>query len=209
MSTKPIIVGVAGGSGSGKTTLVKKLLEILGEDNACCLYHDSFYHDQSDKPIEDRSKTNFDHPDSLETDLMLEKLKILKSCQGCTIPIYDYVTHTRVDRTLQVEPRKVILLDGILLFTHPELTKEMDIRVFVDADADIRLSRRLQRDIEERGRTVEEVLSQYHETVRPMHEAWVQPSKKEADLIVHSAGHSMDVAIEMLTNHLRVKAGLI
>mmetsp|Transcript_18348 Transcript_18348/g.39650 ORF Transcript_18348/g.39650 Transcript_18348/m.39650 type:complete len:211 (-) Transcript_18348:89-721(-) len=207
-TTTPIIVGIAGGSGSGKTTLTKKLLEILGEANVCCLNHDSFYHDQSHKEVEERAKTNFDHPDSLDTDLMLNNLRILKSGDCCNIPIYDFATHSRIERTMMVKPRKIILLDGILLFTHPELAREMDIRVFVDASADVRLSRRLQRDIAERGRTVDQVLHQYHATVKPMHEAWVEPSKVEADLIVHSEGHSMDVTIEMLTNHLKVKAGI-
>jgi len=189
--------------------LVQKLCETLGKDNVCCLYHDSFYCDQSHKTLDERAQTNFDHPDSLETDLMLQSLKILKSGKDCQIPIYDFATHARVKETQHVEPRPIILLDGILLFTHAELAKEMDIKVFTDADADVRLSRRLQRDTKERGRTVEQVLMQYHETVRPMHEAWVEPSKKEADLIIQSSGHSLDVAIEMLTTHLKVKAGLL
>mmetsp|Transcript_26364 Transcript_26364/g.60589 ORF Transcript_26364/g.60589 Transcript_26364/m.60589 type:complete len:143 (-) Transcript_26364:465-893(-) len=130
-TTTPIIVGIAGGSGSGKTTLTKKLLEILGEANVCCLNHDSFYHDQSHKEVEERAKTNFDHPDSLDTDLMLNNLRILKSGDCCNIPIYDFATHSRIERTMMVKPRKIILLDGILLFTHPELAREMDIRVFV------------------------------------------------------------------------------
>ncbi|KAL7575022.1 hypothetical protein ACA910_010835 [Epithemia clementina (nom. ined.)] len=202
-----ITVGIAGGSGAGKTTLVRRLFEALGgNENVCCLNHDSYYRDFPLRPLHEREKANYDHPDSLDTDLMVEHLKSLKAGQGCCVPVYDFTTHARRQETEHVEARRIILVDGILLFTHPELTREMDIKVFVDADADIRLSRRLKRDTSERGRSVEQVLEQYHGTVRPMHMEWVEPSKKEADLIVHSSGHSMDVAVEMIANHLRIKA---
>lgn len=190
-----------------QTTLVKVLFEALGgERNVCCLNHDSYYRFFPHLPLKERAKMNYDHPDSLDTDLMLEHLKSLKAGQTCSVPIYDFATHSRLDKTIEMEPRKVVLVDGILLFTHPELAREMDIKVYVDAEEDIRLNRRLQRDTKERGRSVEQVLEQYHCTVRPMHMEWVEPSKKEADLVVHSSGHSMEVAVDMITNYLRVKA---
>ena len=158
--------------------------------------------------FEERAKTNFDHPDSLDTELLVQHIKALKEGKSVDVPTYDFATHYRTTTTIRKEPKKIIILEGILLFTHPELVTEMSMKVYVDADSDIRLSRRMTRDIAERGRTVNEVLEQYHTFVRPMHEEYVEPSKIEADLIVHSSGRSMEVATSVLTNHLRVEAGI-
>lgn len=188
-----------------------------GCDNPSVLHlvHDFYYKDQSYKPLEDRAKTNFDHPDALETNLLIRHIRELKAGKNVDVPSYDFATHTRIsDKPLEViqsteVPIKIIILEGILVLAHEDLMKEMDIKVYVDADADIRLIRRLARDVAERGRNMEDVMHQYQDTVRPMHDTFVEPSKKEADMIVYSEGHSMDVAIEMLLNHLKVKSGMI
>jgi len=164
--------------------------------------------DLQHKSVEERAQHNFDHPDSLETDLLLEHIQTLKKGEPVQSPIYDFTTHTRTSKTVEKIPRPIILVEGILLFTHSKLVQELDVKVFVDCDSDIRLTRRIQRDISERGRTVDDVIRQYHETVRPMHEEFVEPSKRSADLIVHSSGHSMDVSIRILVNHLRTETGI-
>lgn len=160
-------------------------------------------------PLDDRAKTNFDHPDSLDTELLIQHIKDLKEGKTVEVPTYDFATHTRTTQTVIKEAKCIILVEGILLFTHPDLVTEMSIKIYVDADSDIRLERRISRDIVERGRTETEVIQQYHKTVRPMHDEFVEPSKKKADIIVHSSGHSMDVAIKVLTNHIRVEAGIV
>lgn len=194
------------------------------------------------KTFEERASTNFDHPDSLDTSLLVQHIRQLKNGETVEIPTYDFATHLRTDVTEQRVPRKIILVEGILIFTEPELVQELDMKIFVvrlaqprvrrfvvvfaklsvsyktnpvsisivkDADSDIRLARRIARDTKERGRKVEDIIEQYHSTVRPMHQAYVEPSKIQADLIVHSTGHSMEVAIKTITNHLRVEAGLL
>lgn len=199
------------------------LYEKLGEDvynedstSVLHLVHDSYYKDQSHKPVDERARTNFDHPDSLETNLLIQHLRELKSGQDkVEIPSYDFATHTRISahsttiRQSADHPIRIIILEGILVLTNRELLNEMDIRVFVDAEADIRFIRRLARDVEDRGRTMQDVIYQYQETVRPMHDLFVEPSKKNADMIVYSEGHSMDTAIEMLWNYLKIKAGMM
>ncbi|CAB9515062.1 Uridine kinase [Seminavis robusta] len=179
------------------------------------LSYDSYYRDQSDKPVEERAKTNFDHPDSLETELLIQHLQDLKEGKSVDIPHYDFATHARIpDKVDRVEQSagdsqkriKVIILEGILVLTNRQLMDQMDIKVFVDVDADIRFIRRLNRDTTERGRSMESVMEQYQQTVRPMHEQWVEPSKHHADIIVFSTTQSLDVAIDMLANHLSAKA---
>eukprot|EP00977_Amphora_coffeiformis_P028220 scaffold34915_cov180-Amphora_coffeaeformis.AAC.10 len=156
------------------TTLARRLFEELGgAENVCYLFHDSYYKDISHKTFEERAQTNFDHPDSLETDLLLRHLQDLKAGQGCQVPTYDFATHSRTGICVDMQPKSIIIVEGILLFTHADLISEMDVKVFVDAESDIRLMRRIVRDTQERGRTVEEVLEQYHATVRPMHDEWV------------------------------------
>lgn len=204
----PLTLAVAGGSGAGKTTLSRALYRALGEGNVTYLVHDDYYKDLSHLPLKDRAKTNFDHPDSLDTELLVQHIKALKEGKSVDVPTYDFATHSRTTTTMRKEPKKIIILEGILLFTHPELVTEMSMKVYVDADSDVRLSRRISRDIAERGRTEKEVIDQYHSTVQPMHDEHVEPSKRQADLIVHSSRHSMDVAVRVLTNHFRVEAGI-
>lgn len=184
------------------------------------LSYDSYYKCQAHKPIEERAKTNFDHPDSLETDLLIQNLQDLKEEKSVEIPHYDFASHTRVPNAVtkivqgsesadNVRSIKIIIVEGILVLTDERLMNELDIKVFVDADADIRFIRRMARDTVERGRTVEDVMHQYQATVRPMHEQWVEPSKQHANIVVFSTTQSLDVATEMLSNHLRVKSGMI
>lgn len=184
------------------------LLELGGEDNVNYILHDSYYKDLSHKTMEERALTNFDHPDSLDTDLLIQHVQQLKRGETAQIPTYDFVTHSRTSKTLEIQPAKVILVEGILIFSDPDLLAELDIRVYVDAAADIRFIRRLQRDVAERGRTVDDVVTQYHATVRPMHNLHVEPTKAMADLVVNSTTHSMNVAIEMLVNHVKLKTGI-
>lgn len=185
------------------------LRELGGDENVNYILHDSYYKDQSHKTIEERAMTNFDHPDSLDTGLLIQHIQQLKAGETIQVPIYDFVTHSRTNKTIEMKPAKLILVEGILIFaSHPQLVQELDIRVFVDAEADIRFIRRLQRDVAERGRTMESVVQQYHATVRPMHNEHVEPSKKWADFIVLSTTHSMDVAVEMMLNHIKVKTGI-
>jgi len=205
---KPITLGIAGGSGAGKTTLAKAVFKELGGVEHCVyLTHDHYYKDQSHKTLEERSKTNFDHPDSLETDLLVEHLKALKAGIPANLPTYDFATHSRTPVTTYVHPKPVIIVEGILVLTHPLLCEEMDIKVFVDADADTRAVRRINRDMIERGRTLDSVIEQYLATVKPMHNQFVEPSKAQADVIVNSeTGHSLDIAVKMISNHLRLAA---
>ena len=196
-STKHIVIGVAGGTGSGKTTVSQAILDRVGIDQIAYLQHDSYYRDRSQVPPEERATVNFDHPDSLESELLAHHLASLKAGQAIQVPVYDFTTHTRKARTVTVEPRKVILVEGILIFAEKALRELMDIKVFVDTDADVRFIRRLQRDITERRRTMESVIRQYTETVRPMHLEFVEPSKRYADVIIPEGGFNL-AAIDML-----------
>ncbi len=196
-STKHIVIGVAGGTGSGKTTVSQAILDRVGIDQIAYLQHDSYYRDRSQVPPDERVKTNFDHPDALESELLAHHLASLKVGQAVQVPVYDFTTHTREARTVTVEPRKVILVEGILIFAEKTLRELMDIKVFVDTDADVRFIRRLQRDITERRRTMESVIRQYTETVRPMHLEFVEPSKRYADVIIPEGGFNL-AAIDML-----------
>jgi uridine kinase len=203
--TAPVIIGIAGGSGSGKTTVVRRLRASLGDDQVSVLEHDRYYRDRSDLRLEERASLNYDHPDSLETDLLVEHVKQLRTGQGVAAPQYDFARHNRLDARDAIAPRAAIIVEGILIFADAPLRALMDVKVFVDADDDTRFIRRLQRDISERGRTVQSVIDQYLGTVKPMHLEFVEPSKRYADIIVPQGGHN-DVAIEML---LTLARGLV
>jgi uridine kinase len=198
MSKSPLILGVAGGSGSGKTTVVENIVAGIGREKILKIEHDSYYRDLSHLPLEDRKKQNFDHPASLETELMIRHLSALRSGYKVDIPVYDFVAHTRSDKTIPASPKSIILIDGILIFSEPKLRSLMDIKLFVDTDDDVRLMRRLRRDILERGRDFDGVLSQYENFVRPMHLEFVEPSKRYADIIIPRGGENR-VALEMVT----------
>lgn len=193
----PLIIGVAGGSGSGKTTVVRHIIDTIGEENILVLQHDSYYRDLKHLPFDQRAKQNFDHPSSLETELMIRHIKALKEGYQVEVPIYDFTKHIRKEKTKLVEPKKVILLDGILIFTEKELREEMNIKLYVDTDDDIRLLRRIQRDIVERDRELQNVLTQYQKYVRPMHLEFVEPTKRYADIIIPRGGENQ-VALDMV-----------
>lgn len=194
---RPVIVGVAGGSGSGKTTVVRRIVEKLGSDRATSIQHDSYYLDRHGLPPEERRDLNYDHPDALETPLLVEHLEQLLTGIPVEIPTYDFAIHIRTNETRRVEPRRVIMLDGILILEDTALRSLMDIKVFVDADADLRFIRRLERDITARHRTVESVVKQYTKTVRPMHLEFVEPSKQHADLVIPEGGFN-DAGVDEL-----------
>ena len=194
---KPVLIGVAGGSGSGKTTVSQTILERVGGDRIAYIQHDAYYRDRSNLPFEERVRINYDHPDSLETDLMVEHLKALRAGQTVELPVYDFAWHVRTTETRPIEPRPIILAEGILIFVDRALREMFDIKIFVDTDADLRFIRRLQRDIAERGRTRESVVEQYLETVRPMHLEFVEPSKRYADIIIPEGGFNT-IAIDMV-----------
>jgi len=193
----PIVIGIAGGTGSGKTTVAKVILQRAGATNIAFLPHDAYYRDLSGLSYEERSQTNFDHPDSLETELLVQHVQQLKNWQPVELPVYDFTNHRRTERTIHVEPRPVVLVEGILIFYEEVLRKLFDVKIFVDTDADIRFIRRLKRDIVERGRTTESVINQYLNTVRPMHMEFVEPSKRYADVIIPEGGLNT-VAMDMV-----------
>lgn len=201
---KPLIIGVAGGSGSGKTTVVNYLCEYFGSENILLLEHDAYYRDLAHLSFEERIKFNFDHPSSLETELLIRHLTALMEGYGVEIPVYDFAAHTRKNETIPVKPTQVVLIDGILIFSEPELLKLMDVKIFVDTDDDIRLLRRLKRDITTRGRSVESVMEQYEKFVRPMHLEFVEPSKRYADVIIPRGGKNK-VAREMVISLIERK----
>lgn len=198
----PLVIGVAGGSGSGKTTVVRRIIESIGDDQVTVLEHDRYYRDRNDLRLEERAALNYDHPDSLETDLLVRHLHALRAGCAVEVPAYDFARHARQSVTELAEPRKAIIVEGILIFADAELRKLMDVKVFVDADDDTRFIRRLQRDIAERGRTVSSVIEQYLGTVKPMHLEFVEPSKRYADIIIPLGGYNT-VAIDMLLTLIR------
>ncbi len=196
-----IVIGVAGGTGSGKTTLVKALMNRFGE-NITVLSHDNYYKQHNELTYEERAKLNYDHPDAFDTDMMIEHLRLLKQGVAIDCPTYDFTVHNRAEGILHIEPEKVIVVEGILIFQNLELCREMDIKIFVDTDADVRLCRRIRRDVRKRGRTIESVIDQYLTTVKPMHERFVEPSKKNADLIVPEGGKNL-IALEMIVGRIQ------
>ena len=204
MSTKPapVTIAVAGGTGSGKTTVSNALLKRVGTQNIAYLPHDTYYKDINHIPLEQRNLRNFDHPDALDTPLLIEHVRQLQQWQSVDIPIYDFTHHQRTDRTRRVEPQPIILVEGILILAERELRELCDVKIFVDTDADVRFIRRLKRDIAERGRTVDSVIEQYLETVRPMHLKFVEPSKRYADVIIPEGGFNM-VAVDMVADRIR------
>ena len=200
-----IVIGVAGGTGSGKTTVSQEIIKRVGAHRLTYIQHDSYYRDWSDVPMAERDHRNFDHPDSLETDLLIGHLKRLSQGQAIDMPVYDFRTHSRLSNTQRVEPRPVILVEGILIFVEKALRDLIDLKIFVDTDADLRFIRRLQRDIAERDRTMASVIDQYLDTVRPMHLEFVEPSKRYADLIIPEGGFNtvaLDVVVARVVANL-------
>jgi uridine kinase len=195
---RPVIIGIAGGTGSGKTTVARAIYDRVGKDRIEWISHDSYYRSFDGLSPEERHKINFDHPDSLETELLARHLDVLCKGSSVDVPMYDFTTHARKAQTQRVEPRKVIIVEGILVLAEPELRRRIDIKLFVDTPADIRFVRRLMRDIKARGRSLESVVEQYITTVRPMHEEFVEPSKRHADLIIPEGGENQ-VALDAIT----------
>jgi uridine kinase len=202
----PLVVAIAGGSGSGKTTVAQSILDRVGRNRIAYLPHDAYYKDLSNLPHNQRLEVNFDHPDSLETNLLTQHIRQLKNWQPVDLPVYDFKNHTRTDQVIRIEPQKVILVEGILIYVEKELRELFDVKIFVDTDADIRFIRRLERDISERGRTTENVINQYLRTVRPMHLDFVEPSKRYADIIIPEGGFNV-VALDMVISHIQELAG--
>jgi uridine kinase len=201
MTHAPLVIGIAGGSGSGKTTVAQEILQRVGPDRIAFLQHDAYYKDLRGLPPAQRAEVNFDHPNSLETELLIQHVDELKAGHPVELPIYDFANHSRTEQTFTVQPRAVILVEGILIFAEPELRKRFDVKIFVDTDSDLRLIRRLQRDITERSRTAESVIKQYMKTVRPMHLEFVEPSKRYADVIIPEGGFNVP-ALDMVVARL-------
>ena len=201
MDNNILVIGIAGGTGSGKTTLMNNLIEKFAND-VTILSHDNYYKRHDELTYEQRCQLNYDEPAALETDLMAVHLEHLRRGEAIDCPVYDFTIHNRSDETIRIGPRKVIIVEGILIFENRELRELMDIRVFVDTDADVRLCRRIKRDVNKRGRTLESVLTQYQETVKPMHEMYVEPSKKYADIIVPEGGKNL-VALDMIIGRIQ------
>jgi len=198
----PFVIGVAGGSGSGKTTVVRSIMNALGDTDVSVIEHDRYYRDYPNLRLEDRAALNYDHPDSLETDLLVDHVRALREGLRVEVPAYDFARHARHAHRDTIHPRTAIIVEGILIFADPALRALMDVKVFVDTDDDTRFIRRLQRDVRERGRTVDSVIDQYLSTVKPMHLDFVEPSKRYADVIVPEGGHNQ-VAIDMLLTLIR------
>ena len=199
---RPIVIGVAGGTGSGKTTVVHELVRALGGGRVSVVHHDAYYRDASHLTPAQRAAINFDHPDALETDLLVAHLDALRAGRPVEMPVYDFATHTRAAETRIIEPTRAVVVDGLLVLWDARLRERLDVKVFVDTDADVRLVRRLRRDIEDRGRSFDSVLRQYVETVRPMHLEFVEPSKRWADIILPEGGRNQ-VGVDMLVSKIR------
>lgn len=200
-----LTIGIAGGTGSGKTTITRRLQRQFGK-SVCTLYHDNYYKAHDDIPLEERAKLNYDRPDAFDTDLLIEQLRMLQGGQAVQCPVYDYAVHNRSDRTITIHPAPVILVEGILILENAALCDVMDIKVFVDADADVRILRRIVRDVRDRGRSLESVVNQYLTTVKPMHEKYVEPSRRRADIIVPEGGHN-EVAMALIIERVRAHLG--
>lgn len=201
---KIMMIGIAGGTGSGKTTLTNRLKERFGND-VSVVYHDNYYKRHDDMTYEERCLLNYDHPDAFDTDLMISHIRALREGRSVECPVYDFTVHNRSDRTVTIYPTKVIIIEGILIFENKFLRDLMDIKIFVDTDADVRILRRILRDVKERGRSLDSVVSQYLTTVKPMHEQFVEPSKRAADIIVLEGGQNvvaLDILIQRVHNHV-------
>lgn len=196
-----MVIGIAGGTGSGKTTITQRLVERFGGD-VSVIHHDNYYKAHHNMTYEERVLLNYDHPDAFDTDILIEHLKLLKQGQTIFCPVYDYSIHDRTDKTIAIRPTRVIIVEGILIYENRELCDQMDIKIFVDADADVRILRRIERDVRDRGRSLESVINQYLSTVKPMHEQFVEPSKRRADVIVPEGGHNL-VALDMVIQRVR------
>ena len=200
-----MVIGIAGGTGSGKTTFTKRLIQRFGTE-VSVVHHDNYYKAHHDMPYEQRAKLNYDHPNAFDTELLVEHLKQLRRGESIQCPVYDYSIHDRTDKTITIRPTRVIIVEGILIYENRELCDQMDIKIFVDADADVRILRRIVRDVRDRGRSLESVIDQYLTTVKPMHEQFVEPSKRNADLIVPQGGHNqvaLDMVVERVRAHLK------
>ena len=196
-----IIIGIAGGTGSGKSTFTNRLRDRFG-DNISVIYHDNYYKRHDDIPFEERKKLNYDHPDALETDLLIEHIKRLRNGESIECPVYDYTVHNRSDKTVRIDPRKIILIEGILLLADPRLRSLLDIKIYVEADADERILRRILRDVKERGRDIDNIVEQYLTTVKPMHYLYVEPTRATADIVINSGMN--DVAFDIVQSKIRL-----
>ena len=204
-----MVVGIAGGTGSGKTTITKKLMQRFGGD-VSVIYHDNYYKAHHNMSYEERSRLNYDHPDSFDTDLLIQAVKDLKAVHSVTCPVYDYTIHDRSDKVIVVKPAKVIIVEGILIFQSRELCQQMDIKIYVDTDADVRILRRIVRDVRDRGRSLDSVVNQYLSTVKPMHEQFVEPTRKYADIVVLEGGHNLvalDLIMQRISGHIAENSG--
>ena len=197
-----LIIGICGGTGSGKTTVANRILESVSANEVVFIQQDSYYRNLTDLPLDYRHIANFDHPDALDNDLLVNHVRRLKAGEAVELPLYDFKTHTRMNETRHVEPKPIVIVEGILIYSDPRLLEQMDIKVFVDTPDDIRFIRRLRRDLAERGRTIESVIEQYIATVRPMHMQFVEPSKRHADVIIPEGGHNL-VSIDLLSGKIR------
>ena len=199
-----ITIGIAGGTGSGKTTITKRIMKEFGGD-VSVLYHDNYYKRHDELSYAERTKLNYDHPNAFDTDLLVQHLEALRRGETVQCPVYDYTVHNRSDKTITIKPAKVVVVEGILIFADPELCKRMDVKIFVDTDADVRILRRIVRDTRDRGRDLESIVSQYLATVKPMHEMFVEPSKRNADIIIPTGGHNRvatDFVMERIRAHI-------
>ena len=197
-----MIIGICGGTGSGKTTLARKIIESVGRANVILVEQDSYYRNLADMPLDERRLANFDHPDSIDSEMLMNHLKRLRLGQSIEMPVYDFKTHTRMDETEHIDPKPVVIVEGILIFAEPRISELLDVKVFVDTPDDIRFIRRLKRDIADRGRTTESVIEQYFATVRPMHFEFVEPSKRNADIIIPENGNH-DIGIQFICSKIR------
>lgn len=197
-----LIIGICGGTGSGKTTVANRILESVSASEVVFIQQDSYYRNLTDLPLDYRHIANFDHPDALDNDLLVNHVRRLKASEAVELPVYDFKTHTRMNETRHVDPKPIVIVEGILIFSDPRLLEQMDIKVFVDTPDDVRFIRRLRRDLAERGRTIESVIEQYIATVRPMHMQFVEPSKRHADVIIPEGGHNL-VSIDLLSGKIR------
>ena len=202
-----MIIGICGGTGSGKTTLARRIIDSVGRENVILVEQDSYYRNLVDMPLDERHQANFDHPDSIDSEMLMNHLKRLRQGQPIEMPVYDFKSHTRSEQTEHIDPKQVVIVEGILIFAEPRIAELLDVKVFVDTPDDIRFIRRLQRDIKERGRTTDSVIAQYFATVRPMHYEFVEPSKRQADIIIPE-GANTDIGIEFICSKIREELGV-